>query len=419
MRKAAVVVEPRRLPQMVHVLSNHMKHLGDDWDFYICCSEATYNDYYSKLFPTLKHLPGFVTTDNLTNKEYNTLLVKYEFWDAISSICDKCLIFQYDTWLLHGNLDEFLKYDYVGAPWWDRWEGGNGGLSIRTPEVMKRIIQKWNPDIFIAKSSRRVNNVITTPVFLEDADYFCNLVNFEGEMAPREVNTKFAMEHVGGTSVAGIHQVHLTNKDQVKDVLASETKTSQLEFIYNNLIETPSDINEHLPILKAYASQCDHITEMGVRWFVSTYAFCLGRPQVLKSYDINYAEGQYIEFLRILGESGIETKFDYVIGDVLKSEIEETDFLFIDTLHQYTQLKQELAIHASKARKFIGFHDTTTYGFEPEPADWQTDNIMENYVHNDKGIWPAIEEFLNEDPNWVLDMKLNNCNGLTILKRIN
>lgn len=35
--------------------------------------------------------------------------------------------------------------------------------------------------------------------------------------------------------------------------------------IYNRLCNTPSDINKLLPILKLYASKCDHITEMGVR----------------------------------------------------------------------------------------------------------------------------------------------------------
>ncbi len=43
--------------------------------------------------------------------------------------------------------------------------------------------------------------------------------------------------------------------------------------IYNNLCNEKSDINEHLPTLKRYAEKCDHITEMGVRSVVSTWAF--------------------------------------------------------------------------------------------------------------------------------------------------
>ena len=35
-----------------------------------------------------------------------------------------------------------------------------------------------------------------------------------------------------------------------------------------------------------------------------------------------------------------------------------------------------------------------------------------------KGLWPAIEEFLNDNPEWKLIERYTNNNGLTILKRI-
>jgi hypothetical protein len=35
-----------------------------------------------------------------------------------------------------------------------------------------------------------------------------------------------------------------------------------------------------------------------------------------------------------------------------------------------------------------------------------------------KGMWPAVEEFLNIHPEWVLEKRYEHCNGLTILKRI-
>jgi hypothetical protein len=56
--------------------------------------------------------------------------------------------------------------------------------------------------------------------------------------------------------------------------------------IYNRLCNIPSDINKHLQTLKLYASICDHITEMGVRKIISTYALLMGKPKKLISYDI-------------------------------------------------------------------------------------------------------------------------------------
>lgn len=52
-----------------------------------------------------------------------------------------------------------------------------------------------------------------------------------------------------------------------------------LEQKYTELCVNPSDINEHLPTLKKYAEECDHITEMGVRGIVSTYALLMGKPK--------------------------------------------------------------------------------------------------------------------------------------------
>ena len=45
---------------------------------------------------------------------------------------------------------------------------------------------------------------------------------------------------------------------------------------YNQLCETPSDINEHLPTLYEYAKKCDSVIETGVRGCVSSYALVYG-----------------------------------------------------------------------------------------------------------------------------------------------
>jgi hypothetical protein len=175
-----------------------------------------------------------------------------------------------------------------------------------------------------------------------------------------------------------------------------------LEEIYNKKCVTESDINEHLPTLKIYAEECNHITEMGVRSIVSTYALLMGRPKKLISYD--YYEIKVEEVLSVANESGIE--FQFICADTRETTIEETDLLFIDTLHNYHQLKKELELHANKVKKYLIFHDTTTYEF-----------IGESYVGEQEiGLWPAVKEFLQANPNWVIYERFTNNNGLTILK---
>lgn len=180
---------------------------------------------------------------------------------------------------------------------------------------------------------------------------------------------------------------------------------------YNRECATPSDIFYHLPKLKEYASQCDHITEMGVRGVVSTWAFLMGRPKKLVCYDIGkYPRVDEAELLAI--DADIE--FEFHEKSVLEVEIEETDFLFIDTFHTATQLEKELALHAGKVKKFIGFHDTTTFWEKGEPAYESTGG---KGLDCGRGLKYALEPFLKNNPEWVVDYKTNENNGLTIIKR--
>jgi hypothetical protein len=176
-----------------------------------------------------------------------------------------------------------------------------------------------------------------------------------------------------------------------------------LQQTYNDLCARPSDINEHLPTLKKYAEECEHITEMGVRWVVSTYALLMGKPKKLISYDINPINSEPIQEM-----VKQDTNFEFRVGDTTKIEIEDTDLLFIDTLHHYRQLKLELHLHANKVKKYIIFHDTTTFEWIGESYEGKMD---------EKGLWYAIEEFLEENPHWEILERYTNNNGLTILKR--
>lgn len=182
---------------------------------------------------------------------------------------------------------------------------------------------------------------------------------------------------------------------------------------YEELCNTPSDINLHLPVLKRYAEQCGHVTEFGVRSVVSTYAFIEGNPKVIRSYDIN--QHPNMKPAIVLAKSkGIDLKF--IIDDTLETEMEETDLLFIDTLHTGKQIAKELALHADKVKLFLGFHDVATFGFTDERP-----NLARNKYPATKageGLMPVIEKFLEEKHGeWDVDYFTKENNGLMILKR--
>lgn len=190
-----------------------------------------------------------------------------------------------------------------------------------------------------------------------------------------------------------------------------------IDIIYNALHKTQSDINEHFPVIKEYTEKCTHVTEMGVRFVNSTFAFLKGSPKIFRCIDLYHpSKWNYGERLQLVEDyckqTGIDFKF--IVGDSLTTDIEETDLLFIDTLHRYHQLKNELQKHSPKVKKFIMMHDTTTYGSIDE-QNYYTDF---NPKENKSGLWPAIEEFLQSNSEWKLINRYHNNNGLTILERI-
>ena len=174
---------------------------------------------------------------------------------------------------------------------------------------------------------------------------------------------------------------------------------------YEENCSNHSDINEHLPTLKRYAEECDTVVEMGVRAIVSTWAFLEANPKKLISIDIvnPSKHGKSIdEVYNLAGQANIE--FEFRQESTLENEIEECDLLFIDTLHNFEQLDQELKRHGDMAQKYIIFHDTTTFGHRGETSP--------------NGLLPAIGAFLEDNPHWKVKEVFTNNNGLTIIERI-
>jgi hypothetical protein len=172
--------------------------------------------------------------------------------------------------------------------------------------------------------------------------------------------------------------------------------------LYQQALTTPSDIREHLETLCDLARGCDHVTEMGTRQGWSTRAFLYARPKVLVCYDrIRLPE---VDVLEAAARQAGRPRFIFRQADVLQVEIAKTDLLFIDTWHVYEQLRQELALHASRVCRYLVLHDTMTFG-----------EVGESSGH--RGLCPAIEEFLWEQPQWTESPWLTVNNDLTVLTR--
>tara|TARA_R100000008_G_C3581429_1_gene168804 strand:- start:291 stop:941 length:651 start_codon:yes stop_codon:yes gene_type:complete len=177
-----------------------------------------------------------------------------------------------------------------------------------------------------------------------------------------------------------------------------------------------NDMWFHFDMLHAIAVDSNVIMELGTRGIVSTWAFMSGlsgtterilsvsddrrhlhteTAKCIWSYDINHPSdyGADIDEAKdIANENFIEWTFKQ--EDTLETELPNCCSIFFDTDHTYKQLSQELKLHAHKARKYLVFHDTMKYATE---------------------LVPAINEFLEEHPEWRILHCENACNGLTIL----
>jgi len=186
----------------------------------------------------------------------------------------------------------------------------------------------------------------------------------------------------------------------------------ELQHKFLSKLYTRSDIFEHLSILAQISSKVDSITEFGVRKIVSTWAFLYGCPKNMISIDLvnPSTHGENIEEVyKIAKENGIN--YEFIQGDTRLIDIKETDVLFIDTYHEYNQLKNELFRHGNKAKKYIILHDTELFGIYGQ--DSETDALNTNL----KGLNYAIDEFLVNNPAWSIKFKYPFSSGLTILEK--
>jgi hypothetical protein len=205
-----------------------------------------------------------------------------------------------------------------------------------------------------------------------------------------------------------------------------------MDKIKNKLIilcNNPSDINEHLPTLYKYAKECESIFETGVRGVISSYALLYGllnNKSKQKRILLNDIDTCNIDEL-LSYTKNLDINLTYKWCNNLELEFDDRyDLTFIDTWHVYGQLKRELDKFSKITNKYIIMHDTTVDGIYGET--YRFPDILDPVKQSEetgipvheilKGLWPAIEEFLENNNEWKLKKRYTNNNGLTILEKV-
>jgi len=143
--KAAVLVETRANFWLKPVMKNFRYFLGEEWNFYVFYApkiesyiKKELEDWDINMMP-LRDESLFNPVGNMKIDNYNDLLTRYDFWKQFKE--EKILIYQLDTVLFKKGIEEFLEYDYIGAPCGLRADQMNGGLSLRNRDTCLDILE--------------------------------------------------------------------------------------------------------------------------------------------------------------------------------------------------------------------------------------------------------------------------------------
>lgn len=167
----ALIVENRNIPGITGIIEAHERFLPKDTPVYWIKNEPINS-----------------------MRDYNKLMLSKRLWRNLNA--ERVLVFQHDSIILKPGIEEFLEWDYIGAPWKFQDWGGNGGLSIRNPKTMMEIIDKGNWD-----------GQLNEDVFISNEMYKSRGTYFQMNLAPREECEKFSVESVYKLGTLGAHAI--------------------------------------------------------------------------------------------------------------------------------------------------------------------------------------------------------------------
>ena len=196
----AVLIEYRCFPHLEFLIRNMILKLGTNWSYTVICGNLNY-DYINKMCNSISLNIKIIKTnyDNLDINSYSKLLASLDFWNLL--IGKKILIYQEDSCIFKTNIDEFLEYDYIGAPWPKSntdnvYKVGNGGFSLRTKQCMIDIINKIDIENKECDKSILIHMKNSNFTIMPEDLYFSqNMIKYNiGKIAEWEVAKKFSIE---------------------------------------------------------------------------------------------------------------------------------------------------------------------------------------------------------------------------------
>lgn len=202
---AAVILDSQKTLGIRNAVIDHMIHLPG-WEL-LFFHGANNGDYVKERLKGIKCKFVRMPEPSFPWPVYNKILTSVSFWELLAYF-DKVLMFHPDSGILKPGINDFVKWDYVGAPWSFQQHGGNGGFSLRTPKVMLDIVS-----LHVYRNNQMDGN--------EDI-WFSNIMygGTIGKLAPRSVCAQFSVESIFQLGTFGFHGIQKwLNPEQVKQIM--------------------------------------------------------------------------------------------------------------------------------------------------------------------------------------------------------
>lgn len=231
-RKAAVIVENRPLDNLIPIILHFSSVLGSEWPIHLFTSEGNMG-IYSNSRPFQRNVdagrfqvrPLPPDTALNTHASVSAFFTSPWFWEQMAPT-ESILMFQADSIICSNSpqrVDDFLQYDFVGAPVDEAkglGMGYNGGLSIRNRTMCLDIVNMYDWQV------ERHGDHSQGNVDYEDQWFSKKMRELPpkadgspgANLPPLDVAMKFSVETMWYEKPLGFHQPNVWQKDNMAEI---------------------------------------------------------------------------------------------------------------------------------------------------------------------------------------------------------
>ncbi|KAG4427541.1 hypothetical protein IFR05_016975 [Cadophora sp. M221] len=223
----AAIIENRPIDRLVPLLVHFSSVLGPNWPIflftsqYVIPSSAAFKRLIDEERLIVRFLPS--TVDFNDRLDVSGFLTKPWVWEQLAP-AGHVLIFQADSILCSNSplkVDDFLQYDFVGAPIAESYgRGYNGGLSLRNRSMILDIIHDmdWRSEFDYAENKQEQSVEFEDQWFYKMMEQLPDRGKSAARLPSKEVAMTFSVETVWYGEPMGYHQVTRWQSDKIDQV---------------------------------------------------------------------------------------------------------------------------------------------------------------------------------------------------------